>query len=199
MDILTADIKWPTTFFIVGSGPNLVHGLASLPFIHRRDTGACTIAVNAAICVCTPDYWLVSDINVRKYEWFTQKLSTAYERGVTMIFGPQYPPGTGDYTFTEGMCINYDRVALVPGKLCMGATVSGIAFQLAMQVGAKHIYLLGVDMFGRDHITGEKNPAGVNEGAWNCVHRFNALIHLAQAQGVVVQSLTETKLDVKVI
>jgi hypothetical protein len=194
-DILKADIDWKPVWYLLGNGPTLKYGVNLIPLRHDAQIVAC----NGAVCMCpTADYWMVRDINLKRYPWFESMFDVF--AGVK-IFSEQYGPDYADYSWVEGVAVNYDTAYPVPGVLRSCTTVGGDVFQLACLCGAKEIYFVGMDQTGRDYGNDDVNhlPPGIHEGVWNSVNRFNGLIGWAIDRGITVKSLTPTALDVEVI
>lgn len=208
MNIFDADIYWKPIWYILGSGPSLPTAYYRIMAALGRDWNQ-VLSVNGAIRVpdwAAPDYWLVSDINVSRYEWFWP---TYESTDAVRIFGPQYQRNgvdAGDYTFDTGPAFRLDNVRIIDGKLCDGCTIGGMALQFAIQCNAREIYLAGFDHQSREYfkpLAGNADecnlPDNVHDGTWNTVKRFSRLIEIATERGIIIKSLTETQLEIEVI
>ena len=197
IDIFESNIreKMTETCYIVASGPN------GADFHSRVPSDCFTIAVNGAIeADISPDLWMCADLNVRKTDYF----APAYEKhadiacfgtGLSTVYSKQA------YTFNYGSMLcnsNSNEIA----EFARGATsIAGQAVQAAHRLGAKRIILVGVDMAGIGYFDGSQAQDAVGDSKnWKpCIKLFNALIKWLGEQGCIVESLSETALDVEVI
>ncbi len=178
---------------IIAPGPNLI-GCK-----HVVDESMFTIACNMGVQVAVSDsLWLVTDANAEKCNWFYVGLEGMSDRTGPRCFPTdsliKYNP---EYTMHVAPCFppKYDQ-RLLPGVILNGATIAGMALQIAFYLGAKTIELCGVDMDGDCYYDGTEATGHPN---WDDFRtRMNNFIKVVQHQGVEIYSRTETTLDIEV-
>lgn len=213
------------TVYIVGSGPNGVPAVESIPY------DACTIALNSMIKYPRVwDWWIAFDHRIVEMDWWewidppaaTVKLFSA--RLANRLFAPDadddprviepdcvfnYMPGVTlssfvpVHSFENGMPLTGPSVSpyplLMPRVLRGGMTVAGIAVQLAIYGGAREVVFCGVDMEGTGHWDGFENPdKDVYGGVWEWAGLLSKYCREMEKQrGVKFRSISKTRLEVE--
>lgn len=160
--------------------------------------------------------WLVTDDSARDCDWFKRALGLTprareeWEEPRTPSFYPFWHDGDmccfptdslqefkPQYTMHVAPCMppQYDQ-RLLQGVILNGATIAGMALQIAFYLGAKKIELCGVDLEGDTYYDG--SSTGGNHSWDEFRTRMNNFIKVIQHQGVEVYSRTETTLDIEV-
>ena len=195
MNLFKSNLQLPKHVFIVATGQNGREHYARIP------VGSHVIAVNKGI-IAYPraKIWLCSDNTLPELDWWeTADDNTSAFR----IFSDRLIETThkiADYTFDQDPVMCFHDYEPRRGSLRCGATVSAQALQFAYWFGAAHVTLVGVDMSGGTYFDGTHGKHHSEaEGAWNCINRFNSLILWLQEHGMIVDSLSKTALDVKVM
>lgn len=192
----------PETVYVLAPGPN------GADFWNRIPDNAFVIAVNKAIELidkgtvrCQRHLWLVPELSAQRTSWFPQ-FKDKYRDSLCIGSALKNPGGMEedeyfkyfDYWGSEPC----QDVQLEIGKLCTYGTVSSMAMQLAYYLGAIEIILVGVDMFGDEYYDGTKGfYEGMREGTpWhNHINGFNELIRAIKSKGILVSTLSPTKLE----
>jgi hypothetical protein len=212
-NIFTRLPKFPKTVYVVAAGPN---GVAAETRIAKD---ACTIACNSAVLyerqfnwivmfdhrlVCC-DFWETIHIPLTTKRLFGARLVNRLRlqagkfRHITPDAYFEYVPNISCPTkLNPHFPITPPAQVLMPGVLRGGATVAGIAIQLAYYGGAQHIVLVGVDMFGTGHHNGFINPDPYKLcGAdWPWAVALDNLCAAVIAKGVRISTASQSALKV---
>lgn len=199
------------TAYIVGSGPNGVPAVDTIPY------DACTIALNSMIKYPRVwDWWIAFDHRIVEMDWWQWIEPPAV---TTRLFSARlanrlFAPGAGDdpriirpdcvFNYLPGVTLSSFEPGnayplLMPRVLRGGMTVAGIAVQLAIHGGAREVVFCGVDMEGTGHWDGFDNPdKEVYGGVWEWAGLLSKYCREMENQrGVKFRSISKTRLDVE--
>ena len=162
------DLKLPKTVYLVGSGPSVLQNYERIP------DEAYTIALNGAVQLpaLKSDLWFAHCQRNFEQDWWEETYKN-YQG--TKFFGSfiteaGYP---SEYYF------NFHEDLLKFG-VRTGITVAGIAFQMALLLGARNIIVTGLDMGGETRYDGVPNPKNSPEKWDDIVVRFNSMLKSCQ-------------------
>jgi len=215
-DILKSGLRFDGDIYIVGSGPN---GKA-----HYKDIpkDAVVMVVNKAINIADipKSLWICEDGTLPLQEWFTDAVKRMNTRQFDLadlqnpnLAVPVFADCDAMNGFHASYCFSHDGFiagAASPdgridaGKLYGGATIACRALQIAFQLGAKRIFLCGVDMAGDEYFDGTKCDPKYSEreggGAWTIRKAFDKVIKWVDKNSECeVYSLSKTALTVPLI
>lgn len=197
MDVFESNLRMRNRVIVAGSGPNGLHQGAIFP------GDADIIAVNKAMALpgIQPNYWVCMDVHQAEKPWWKSFYWACknYALYTTFIFDQRYVQMGyyADYTFTVPGTLNHNDCAVKPGELRIGATVAGIAVQLAWHLGAKEILLYGVDMSGSKYFDGTEAEHH-KDGEWKCLNRFKGMIDFIESNSDTrIYTLTDTAIEVR--
>ena len=213
-DILKSKFRFTDDVYIVATGPS---GRA-----HYKDIppDADVIVVNQAIDIqgIPKSIWMCEHSTLSEHKWFRDaaerhcgRLNT--ERGlrnknkVVPVFMDD--PELNQYKTT--FCFKHHGFLggtnldgkVWPGQTFGGATISCRAMQIAYQLGARRIILIGVDMAGDDYFDGGKgNPKYAERrdgGKWTQRKAMDTVIHWIETHSdVELSSLSDTALRIPI-
>ncbi len=192
-DILTSGIEIEKAR-IVGCGPNLNQCDLSVP-----DEGLFVIVCNKAI-EKADGLWLCLDKEAQDCEWFRHHINlrrmtdTAQMCCFPLHSLGKYKP---EYSMHIAPCFPSQHTNLLyKNVLLNGATVAGVALQIAYHLGAKEIELCGIDMGGDTYFDGSPTQG---HHTWDTfTTRMNSFIRVVKHNGCDVYSSSDTALDVEV-
>jgi hypothetical protein len=197
IDVFRSTLRLPDTVCVLAPGPN------GRPHYGRIPGDCAVIAVNKGVMipdVPRKDIWM---LNHATQDWFAA--ANAGFTGLRIFSAPalreardQLDPRQ-DYYFYEPAPDQLvpANVSCVRGAIRFGTTVSGCAVQFAYNFGARRILLCGVDMSGDAYFDGTQNVNANHGEVWPAARTIGALARwLRDEQGVSVETLSETRLDV---
>ena len=194
-DIFDVDLDLGPKVCVLGPGPK------GRPHHHQIPSDFCVMAGNKGVLIesVPVDVWVLCHGD---QPWVPRALATfdgirifsdaAAERTADALTGKPHC-----YRFTpEPELLDPVAVPSIHRKVRYGPTVTGVAVQLAWNLGAREILLCGIDMSGDGYWDGSHNPDRVHGDCWEAVPRFNRMLRFLEADGVRVASLSETRLEV---
>ena len=205
-NILLSRVAFPETVFIVGTGPErqIVHD--SIP------ENAFIIALNGAIeykLPSAPEIWLVGDPAAMKTNYFKKNIRYLRTSGHDVT-----PVGIRPGCMTipvfekENICSEYPWVRCcyeiekgdihvavknnTPGRVGIGATIAGVAVQIAEKLGAKNIRLIGISMYGNIYHDGSfhSDSSRINKD-WPQKDKFDWLVNLYSNNGISIRYMRD--------
>ena len=210
-DLFTSLPRLTSRVIVAGAGLTLGSALRVIPEQFR---GCSIIACNYAICAPWPEpenvWWLCNDYTAVLTDWWREALGRANPRRIiwseelAAAAAAPDPPRDDVYKYTLGLHLmpGAHKHCLLPGELRGGASVVGLAAQLAWQCWRVHgrhqcqIQYAGADMRGNGYWDGSSQPR-YRADHWRS-HRdsINALNRWLLANGVAISSITETAMEV---
>ena len=186
---------------ILGPGPN------GRDYHHQIPVGFTVLALNKAIFATgvAIDYWL---INHTHQEWFQE--ADQYWKGSRIYRLEAAAPFLENAT-QAAPWFYYDpppekldpaRPELIDQGVRHGGTIAATALQIAWLLGAKEIWLCGIDMTGYGYWDGTLNHEHeqFHGEHWTAIPQIESLIQYLQDQkGVLIKSLSPTKLKVPMV
>lgn len=193
MDILDSNVNFPDTIYIVATGTEEDSVYSIIP------DDAFVIVVNGAIDIplpVKPALWMISDPQAATRDYCTDNIEDVIKqaRGSDRI-------SPGKFTqplFENSIAVKFPGIKytfkLAPNVSCAftpetcfrnGATISGIAVQLAYLKGCKRVYLIGISFYGAEYWDGNEsdNPDKKNS-AWNFHKNYwDWMIHVLTTTG----------------
>ena len=182
------DVKGKTVY-IVCPGKNGADHYDKIP--HR----AFTICVNKGIeCVKFPDLWMVADSECPKADWWAPAFKR-HKHKLCLIEG--FPGLKSKWYFKRGDQLKPDDVTMQDGIIRTGASIGACAIQMAYQLGASKIVLVGMDMEGCEYYDGTDSSYTRRRGqVWNTINRVNALVMHLYDQGIRIESMSKTAIQI---
>jgi hypothetical protein len=198
--------------FILGAGPSL-WGCMSDPLFNKLRNYGITIAVNSAVIAMPKfDYWISNDALCRRWSWWKDVKNGS---GIKIVRDSwlKYKDELDDFLFfsprpTPEAVINSEDEGLA---YCSSVPS---AVDLAIQMGCKNIFLLGVDhtdLNGKHHFWQFMEPFKMPkahppaQGPWNQQRSvfkinmlaFNALKEFADSKNVDIYNVSDiSKIDI---
>ena len=177
------------TIYIVCPGKNGRDHYDAIP--HR----AFTICVNKGIeCVKFPDLWMIADSECPKADWWAPAYKQHKDK---LCLIEDFPGLKSKWYFKRGDQLKPDDVTIIDGIIRTGASIGACAIQLAYQLGASKIVLVGMDMEGCEYYDGtESSYTRRRDQVWNTINRVNALVLYLYDQGVRIESTSATAIEI---
>ncbi len=186
---------------------------------YQRIEAQTVVTLNKAILIPKLkqiDYWMVwagtypknKHADPTKWSgWWPAAMKKAVDEGIIRLFGHKVSKNEPcEFSFAHNSQF-YEEPAgqFVKGILRPGCTIAGGALQFCYWCDVKHVLFVGCDFYGQQYYDGSKNPNIDKRESFNdsaegpLVDTMNTMIEICQAKGMVVESLSETKLNLKVI
>ena len=214
-NILDSDVAFPETVYIVATGPEAEQVHKAIP----RD--AFIIAVNGAIdykLPCAPAIWLMGDPAVKEKPYYKKHMDRLRESSHPVSAkdiraGGSTVPVISEiledvntrwielvYKPTTGGLQEAGALRKSDKTLRIGATIAGVALQLAYYLGAKKIIIVGVRLFGDRYFDGSKHTdPDRKEKAWTENQRaWDWLVNILKKNGCDVIHLRD-RLGIKTL
>lgn len=175
-------------------------GINGVAHYGRLDPDCLTIVVNKSIELSIRrDIWLVADYTQSTTaDWFFYGIQNHADIACLQqgYLADAHPDAR--WTFDPGPILEpgIDWPRPLPMILRYGATVSGMAIQLAYWLGAREIILCGMDFSGDSYFDGKSRNVAPQYLKWKIKAPMNKLIQWIIANDVRIASLSETALDV---
>jgi len=200
-DILTLDMTFPDTVYIVGTAP------VSTGVHERIPQGALTIALNGAITYdINPNIWMIGDSRFCKTdvwkEYSFQIKNAGYDitpcgiypgcKPVPLVCNVSIQPMNPWIKTVFKVKTGSKRQDCGPfkksdGTLRMHGTVAGAAIQLCYYMGVKHVRVAGVSLNGQRHHDGTINKDTNKLGDWPHKDFFDWMIISLQNSGLDIE------------
>jgi hypothetical protein len=191
----------PQHIYIVGAGKN------GAEFYKHIPKDAFTMAANGALAAGNnPEFypypwnvWAAFDLGVRDAPYYRMKIPDE----TVIVMGPALGSRTVkagrrcDYHFPHAGTIRRGKLPLVFGSAFGGATIVGCMLAIGWFMGAAKFTFVGVDMKGDRHWDGTKAARGT--GNWPQLTKLQHLVTTIRKRGGVLNSLSETALNVPVV
>ena len=186
-------IHLPHEVYVLGSGPNGAEHHQRIP------PDAFLISLNKAVIVRAPTVWMCWAQAYAKQVWALDALAKPFVKLIGQrladVLKGEY---SNAYRFEHyPLWTKLPALVFIPGVLRAGATIAGAALQFAYHYGAHRVILCGIDMFGTGYFDGTKGNLHREGRDWEDLNRLMEMIRLCQFEGLTVQSLSETRLDVE--
>lgn len=146
--------------------------------------------------------WMVADDAAKKCDWFKRGMELRFdkERGIVLNTCFDYMclrDIKSEYTIEVPSNLPPDPIEkLYKNIILNGATISGMALQVAYHLGARVIEMCGVPMTGDKYHDGTRVRGHHNLNDFRL--RMNQMIKIMQSKGVEIYSMNETTLDIEV-
>lgn len=204
-DIHDANLELPHKVYILASGPNGLDAYESIPedaFIIAVNRGAAICLDHPSLRSCEPSVWLVADWRATQQPYW--KEVTKVFKGIK-VFSEEtlqkechFEHGQAEaiYTFELIPKSHMIEVFEPPSKRFKpDGSVTGAALWFAFLKGAKHIVLCGADMGGDADYVG-KLPKDWRHGeTWIYRKVLDGQIKWMQERGILVETISRTKLE----
>jgi hypothetical protein len=157
------------------------------------------IAINKAIEIpVTKEMWMVADWWAIKTSWFEPGYTENSDVFRIFSYGLSQKSGIeADLSFNFVPRLGQSTYFPDPLRFRPDGTVAGIAIEAVSRFGAKKITLCGIDMSGNSYFDGNKSSSKTcpHGNVWAYVPYLNSLIQWYQKEGVQIESLSPTKLN----
>lgn len=207
VNILEAKIAFPKTVYIVGTGPEDDRVHAAIP------KGAFVIALNGAIdydLPATPAIWLMGDPAVMRRKYFRHNMEFIRTSGFDLSpasikaggptipvveyerFHSHFPWIKTVYMKQVGGMEDLGPFKKEDGCLRIGATIAGVAVQLAVYMGAKYIKTVGVSLHGNEYHDGSKHDRDdFKDKDWPGKAKWDWMVRVFNLTGIKVKPLRD--------
>ena len=201
-DILGSGIDLGNKVCVVAPGPNGLDLYKEIPSDYS------IIVVNKAILIeeINPDLWVVAHSD---NSWF-EEANRQYQglRAYRDVILPTinkttlelYTDKSHSFKLEETQ-LQVDKILPIDGFIRRGGTISGIAIQLAYNLGVRDILLCGVDMSGNNYWDNseneDKNVRHMHGAIWDGAIKLDPLLnHMLNELNVKITTLSKTTLNV---
>ncbi len=146
--------------------------------------------------------WMVADDSAKKCDWFKHGMELRFSEDLGYAVNSCFDymclrDIKSEYTIEVPPNLPPDPIEkLLDGIIINGATIAGMALQIAYYLGATTIELCGIPMTGDKYYDGKRVKGHHNLHDFRL--RLNQMIKIMQSKGVEIYSRNETTLDVEV-
>lgn len=184
------------TVCVVATGPNGADRYQYIP------PNAFIIAVNGAIDIpdIEADLWMCVDLNVRKEQWFWDNLPgsrdiAVFSYSLGMAMDDEIAPR---WFVKQGPQLEESDPEIHSNDIRTAVSVTGSAMQLAYNLGAKYISIIGADFSGAQYWNGTTARDAVNNDKnWTpAKYKLDRMIEWMIDRDISLESLSPTKLKI---